>query len=133
MWEHEFTCLARCGEAIPPTLMEKAELIRAGLGPRKLSLFEYGDSGQFHDDVMAAFPKLAEGGGYELMRTKQNNNRELCVIPSLSGGYTAEYLKSIVGQAKVYICPIQKDLSVTPESDSDFSVSTDYIILTRAL
>ena len=48
-----------------------AELIRAGLGPRKLSLFEYGDSGQFHDDVMAAFPKLADGCGYELMRTKQ--------------------------------------------------------------
>ena len=96
MWEHEFICLARYGEATPPTPMEKAELISAGLGPRKLSLFEYG---QFHDDVMAAFPKLADGGGYELMRTKQNN-RELCVIPSLSGGYTAEYLKSIVARDK---------------------------------
>ena len=108
--------------------MEKADLIRAGLGPRKLSLFEFGDSGQFHDDVMAAFPKLAEGGGYELLRTKPNNNRELCVIPSLSGGYTAEYLKNIVGQAKLYIRPIQKDLSVTPDNDdSDISVSKCYI------
>ncbi len=126
MWEHEFICLAHCGEATPPTPMEKADLIRAGLGPRKLSLFEYGDSGQFHDDLMAAFPKLADGGGYELMRTKQNNNRELCVIPFLSGGYTAEYLKSIVGQAKVYIRPMQKDLSITPVNDeSVFSVSAD--------
>ena len=123
MWEHEFICLARCGETSPPSPMEKADLIRAGLGPRKLSLFEFGDSSQFHDDVIAAFPALAEGGGYELMRTKQNNSRELCVIPPLSGGYTAEYLKAIVGQAKLYIRPIQKDLCMTPISDSDTSVS----------
>ena len=123
MWEHEFICLARCGETSPPSPMEKADLIRAGLGPRKLSLFEFGDSSQFHDDVMVAFPALAEGGGYELMRTKQNNSRELCVIPPLSGGYTAEYLKAIVGQAKLYIRPIQKDLCMTPISDSDTSVS----------
>ena len=52
--------------------MEKAELIRAGLAPRKLGLFEYGDSGQFHDDVMAVFLKLAEGGGYELLRITEH-------------------------------------------------------------
>lgn len=124
MWEHEFICLANCGEETPPTPMDKADLIRAGLGPRKLSLFEFGDSSRFHDDVMAAFPKLADGGGYELLRTKQNNNRELCVIPPPSGGYNAEYLKSIVGQAKVYIRPIQKNLSTTPlNDDSDTLVS----------
>ena len=76
---------------------------------------------------MAAFPKLAEGGGYELMRTKQNNNRELRVIPPLSDGYTAEYLKAIVGQAKLYIRPIQKDLSIAPMNDCEFSVNTDFV------
>ena len=45
------------------------------------------------------------------------------LIPPLSGGYTAEYLKAIVGQAKLYIRPIQKDLCMTPISDSDTSVS----------
>ena len=103
--------------------MDKANLIRAGLGLRKLSLFEFGDSSRFHDDVMAAFPKLADGGGYELLCTKQNNNRELCVIPPPSGGYNAEYLKSIVGQAKVNIRPIQKNLSTTLNDDSDTLVS----------
>ena len=127
MWEHELICLANCGEVTPPTPMEKADLIRADLGPRKLSLFEFGDSSQFHDDVLVAFPKLADGGGYELLRTKQNNNKELCVIPPPSGGYNAEYLKSIVGQAKVYIRPIQKDLSTTPlNDDSDTLVSLIY-------
>ena len=33
--------------------MEKAELIRAGLGPRKLNLFWYGDSGEFHDSIIS--------------------------------------------------------------------------------
>ena len=42
MWEHEFICLVKCGQTIPPSPMEKAELINAGLGPRKLSLFECG-------------------------------------------------------------------------------------------
>lgn len=68
----------------PPSPVEKAELINAGLGPRKLSLFESGDSWEFHKEIMFAFPKLSEGG-YELMRTQPNNNRELCAIPSKSG------------------------------------------------
>ena len=97
----------------------------AGLGPRKLGMFEFGDSSQFHDAVIAAFPKLGEGGAYELLRTKQNSNRELCVIPPPLGGYNAEYLKSIVSQARVYIRPIQKDLSTAPlTDDSDTWVCT---------
>ena len=97
MWEHEFICLALYAFIYALLIVEKQfhQHPWKKLGPHKLS----GDSGQFHDDV-----KLAEGEGYELMRTKQNNNRDLCVI---SGGYTAE---SIVGQAKVSIRPIQKDL-----------------------
>ena len=108
MWEHEFICLAKCGQTIPPSPMEKAELINAGF-----SLFESGVSWEFHEE-MSAFPKLSEGGGYELMRTQPNNNRELCVIPPKSGGYTVEYLQKIVSQAKIFIRPIQKDLSLVP-------------------
>ena len=38
MWEHEFVCMANSGQATPPSPMEKAELIRPGLGPRKMSM-----------------------------------------------------------------------------------------------
>lgn len=119
MWEHEFICIHKCGQIEPPSPMEKAELIRAGLGPRKLSLFEFCDSSQFHEEIISAYPKLINGGGYELMRTKQNTNRELCVIPPPSSGYTVEYIKSIVSQAKVYIRPIQKDLSLIAEHEEN--------------
>ena len=53
---------------------------------------------------MSAFPKLSGGGGYELMRTQPNNNRELWVIPPKSGGYNVEYLKNVVSQAKIFMC-----------------------------
>ena len=103
--------------------MDKALLIRAGLGPRKLSLFEYGESFEFHDSIMGAFPRLSEGGGYELLRTKQNTNRELCVIPPPPGGYTVDYLKNMVSQAKIYIRPIQKNLPLTPLIEENDEVS----------
>ena len=128
MWEHEFICLALCGQKEPPSgsPMEKAELIRAGLGPRKLSLFEFGSSNDFHNDVIMAFPKLSDGGGYELLRTIKNNHRVLSVIPLPPGGYIVEYVKSIVCQAKVYIRPIQQDLSSDPQQEESEEVGIVY-------
>ncbi len=90
-----------------PTPMEKADLINAGLRPRKICLFEYGEAFEFHDELLNAYPKLVSAGGYELLRTLPlpNNNRQLGVIPPQSGGYTGytvQYLKNVVGSAKVY-------------------------------
>ena len=69
---------------------------------------------EFHEDLLDAFPKLREGGGYELLRTAEGNTKLLDVIPVPPGGYTASFLKDIVMQAKVYIRPVQKDLSLEP-------------------
>ena len=107
--------------------MDKAELIRAGLGPRKMSPFEYGESFEFHDSIISAFPRPAEGGGYELLHTKQNNNCELCVIPPPPGGYTVDYLKNMASQAKIYIRPIQRDLPLTPLVDDSNDMVRDII------
>ena len=122
MWEHEFMCLARSTQITPPSPMDKAALIRAGLGPKKLRLLDSGDNVEFHNTIMSSFPPLSDGGGYELLRTKQDTNRVLCVIPPPSGGYTVEYLKNMVSQAKIYIRPIQKDLPMSPIEDSDDEV-----------
>ncbi len=75
MWEHDFICLASADQTVPPSPMEKVELLRAGLGPRKLSLFVHGESSELHHDIITAFPKLASSGGYELLRTIPNNNK----------------------------------------------------------
>ena len=57
---------------------------------------------------------MHEGGGYELLHKAEGNTKLLDVIPVPLGGYTASFLKDIVMQAKVYIHPIQKDLSLEP-------------------
>ena len=80
---------------------------------RGLSLFQHGDNDDLHFTLMEAFPQLKEGGGYELLKANQ-----LEVIPSPADGYTAAYLKDVVGQGKLYIRPIQRDLALTPVSSS---------------
>ena len=57
------------------------------------------------------------------MRSSDRSNRSLAVIPSPSSGYTIAYLRSVAGQAKVYIRPLQKDLDLSPVDESD-AVST---------
>ncbi len=116
-WEHEFICLASCGQLAPPTSMNKVNLIRAGLGPKKMPFLDFGEPFEFHDELISAF--LRDAGGYELLRTQQHSTRELFVISPPSGGYTVEYLHHIVGQAKVFIRPIQKDLFLDPLVDDN--------------
>ena len=40
----------------------------------------------------------------------------LDVTPPPPSGYTADYLKRVAGQAKIYIRPLQKDLDLTPDT-----------------
>ena len=66
---------------------------------------------------MSTFPKLKEAGGYELLRTHEHS-KSLRVTPE---GYTGYYLKSVLGQAKCFIHPIQNDLAI------DYSPATEVI------
>ena len=122
VWRHNFVCLAYVSDDLVPSNMAKANLIRAGLGLKEITLALHGDSSDFHQEVICAFPKLQNGGGYELLRTAEGNSRLLHLIPPLAGGYTASYLKSIMAQSKVYIRPLQSDLSMEPNKSDDDEV-----------
>ena len=111
-WQHDFVCLSSTTDSKIPSNMDKAELIRAGLGLKQLQFFLHGDSSDFYAELSNAYPKLSSGGGFELLRTPNGNSKELVVIPPPSGGYTVSHLKSIMGQAKVYIRPMQRNLSM---------------------
>ena len=93
--------------------------MQAGLGLKSLSFTEGSDGELFHQVLMEAFPKLQGAGGYELLRTSERSNRILDVIPLPLSGYSVAYLKSIAEQAKIYIRPIQEDLSLETTQDSD--------------
>ena len=97
IWEHQFVCLASKTQCSPPGPIDRGHLIQAGLGGKTL---ETSDAEMFHED---AFPKLRTGGEYELLRTNERNTRSLDVIPPPPSGYAVEYLKSVAGQAKIYI------------------------------
>ena len=67
---------------------------------------------------MNAFPNLKEGGVCVGDSGGQRNTLQL--IPSPPEGYTVNYVKEVVRQAKVYIHPVQRNLSLQPKpSQSD--------------
>ena len=111
-WQNDFVCLASTRACKVPCNMDKAELIQAGLGLQQLSFFLHGDSSDFYDEIVCAYPKLRNGGGFELLRSCEGNSKELAIIPPPPAGYTVSYLKSIMGHAKVYIRPLQTNLSM---------------------
>lgn len=108
MWNHTFVCLSIPTDDSPPDCMARAKLQMAGLGEKKVSIFLYGSSDELNDDLLEHYPKLSNGGGYELLR--QGVGKHLDLIPIPPGGYSAEYLSSVVHSAKVYIRPLQMAL-----------------------
>ena len=122
LWKHNFICLANTYDDLVPSNIAKANLIRAGLGLKEITFSLNGDSSDFHEEILNAFPKLRDSGGYELLRTSDGHSKLLHVIPPLSGGYTAAYLKSIMAQSKVYLRPLQQDLSMEPITSNEHEV-----------
>ena len=82
---------------------------------------------EFHQELLGTFPKLSAGGGYELLRTL-GSSQELHVVPPPSGGYTPTYVKNVVGQAKVYVRPLQKDSSLEEVANNSKLVSVQLVI-----
>lgn len=110
VWTHAFVCLADKEKEEIPSGRDRAELQLAGLGEKQISLSLFGDANDLHSELLLEYPKLEFSGGYELLR--QSNGRQLEEIPSPRGGYTAQFLKTVVHNAKVYIRPIQQSLDM---------------------
>ena len=68
---------------------------------------------------MNQFPKLSEGGGFELLRVNDRGGaaRRLELINPPKSGYDVLFLKAVVQQAKIYIRPLQKKLSCSPSKE----------------
>ena len=113
-WKHRFVCLAYFGQKkIPTHGWEKDELHEAGLG-EKVIHFDRLDiqASEFRDILLREFPKLEQGGGYQLFKCLPNL-RELEVLSKLAHS-SPEILKQRVGNARTYIVPLQRDLDLTP-------------------
>ncbi|KAK1153184.1 hypothetical protein AOXY_G30058 [Acipenser oxyrinchus oxyrinchus] len=84
------------------------------------------DPEHFTRQIIQVYPKLTEVGGFELMRIiGTTRNRALCTIPNPNEGYTARYLRSPVtnvGQAVIYIRPLQRSITLEGHPGSSQSV-----------
>lgn len=109
-WTKLFVCLSRTNDQEVPSTSGKISLSFAGLGEKKVVFQKDGKASHVYEKLVEEFPPLVEGGGFEILRTTENSARKLTALPVPPGGYTVAYLKSILGQARGFIRPLQKDL-----------------------
>ena len=110
-WTHTFVCLSSASQDTLSDGQERAELQIAGLGEKRITLCSYSDAQDIYHELTYQFPKLADSGGFELLRVPEGG-KQLDVIASPPNGYTVSYLRAVVHHAKIYIRPLQKDLSL---------------------
>ncbi|KAK2556232.1 G2/M phase-specific E3 ubiquitin-protein ligase [Acropora cervicornis] len=116
-WTRSFVCLAKKDSRSAPSASKRIALSAAELGEKKIVFHKCGNSTHVHEKITEAFPALASAGGYEILRIADDKSKNLMEIPMSGSDYSVSYLKGTLGQAKAYIRPIQKDLSLE-ESNS---------------
>lgn len=117
-WSHTFICLARKDQVICPDSDERMALQIAGLGEKKVTFLLDVQSGEIRDKIHQ-FPKLKGGGGFEMLRIAEGGGKSLLEISIPKNGYTVPYLRAVVHHAKIYLWPLQKDLDVTDDEESE--------------
>ena len=118
-WIHRFVCLPKTNHnRVPSAIVERNAIIQAGLWEKRITIPNI-DCGakEFNDIILEAFPKLNQGGGFELLRCCQSS-KSLETIP-YQISHSPRLLKQSIGSAKIYIRPIQADLNLSPLSDDE--------------
>lgn len=101
-----FVCLSQTNDQEVPATSGKISLSFA-----ELDVFQKDwKASHVFEKRMEEFPPLAECGGFEILRTMENSAQRLTALPVPPGGYTVAYLKSILGQMRGFIHPLQQDL-----------------------
>lgn len=116
-------CLAYHDQVrIPTSGYEKDELLQAGLGEREI-VFEDVDIGgdEFRETIYDNYPSLKDGGGFQFFKCIPNS-RAMEKLSSTTLSSPAN-LKSHTGNARTYIRPIQRHLSLTAVCDLPGGVS----------
>lgn len=114
-WTHEVLCLANTAQEATPSRAQKEELQRAGLGRSKIRFDGNATPRAFKEKLEEVFPKLVDGGGFELFRRGSSAN-ELVEIHPPPSGYSVPFLRdsSGIGQALIFVRPLQMNLDVSP-------------------
>lgn len=114
-WSAKMVCLHSIDATrVPCTVAERECLLEAGLGEKRVAIEDLSCSPlEFKSAITAAFPKLHECGGFEFLRCLPNS-KQLEPI-SASVAQSPNLLKSVVANGRVFIRPIQRNLSLLPD------------------
>ena len=104
-----FVCLSSITASYIPDTAEKISLTVAGLGEKRIVFDDSDDNCSFDRVIKSSFPQLSSTGGYEMLRVSHRYSKSLKLVPPPPNGYNVQYLKSIFGQSKAYIRPLQRD------------------------
>ena len=117
-WTTRLVCLsATTDNRVPTDPSQKELLLEAGLGEKRICIPDISCSKEeFNKIVVNTFSKLKQVGGYEFLHCVTNTKR-LEVI-STKVAQSPKLLKTIVGNGRVFIRPIQQDISLSPEHNS---------------
>ena len=86
-WKHKFVCLnSTTADRVPTSQSEKLLLEEAGLGEKVVTVPDLDcDVESFHQVLLGAYPKLEQGGGYELLRCRHQSRDLLQGCPTVQG------------------------------------------------
>ena len=127
-WSMKLVCLCRQDDdQVPSSASVKETLLQAGLGERSVVLPDiFCTKEEFMQTIMATFPKLKSCGGFEFLRCIPNTKRLEVITPKLA--HTPKLLRSIIGSGRVFIRPIQSNLSLEADTSVCSSPEVDILI-----
>ena len=109
-----FCLSSRFAQKVPVSVKEREALVASALGERKVLVPNISCSWEeFKACICKEFPKLSEIGGFEILRCIPNSKTLEKVSTTVS--HSPQLLRSVVGNGKVYIRPIQRDIELKRE------------------
>jgi len=128
-WKKDCVCLREMSQTRRPSAEERMNLARMGLGLEEICFDCDGDAEHIHSALLAKFPQLQTCGGYTLLRLSDSNSMDLIEIEHPAKGMNIRYLKDILNQAKLYIRPLQCDISPSMETGKEVIMCTQLVCL----
>ena len=112
----KFVCLASKSAIKPPTTVkERTDLSNACLGDKSITFVE---NEPVYDKIVEQYPQLSEVGGFDFLLYQRGGGRD-AGFHALNPPHVASRLKDLCGQAKIYIRPVQKDILLTTNTNSE--------------
>ena len=109
-----FFCVVSTSADCVPRRLQKIALQNDRLGRRKVVFPSKGSFVDVKEKLEIVYPKLKDGGGFELLRMGSPSSKLTLIYPP-AGGYSVPFLRDAagLGQALAYIRSLQMDLDTS--------------------